>query len=50
VCSSYLYRAFFSPPHLTNSAGEATGAVYGVVNMLKSLMRQFNPSHIVVVG
>ncbi|WP_022942554.1 DNA polymerase I [Psychromonas hadalis] len=47
--SSYLYRAFFSPPHLTNSAGEATGAVYGVVNMLKSLMRQFNPSHIVVV-
>jgi DNA polymerase-1 len=47
--SSYLYRAFFSPPHLTNSAGEATGAVYGVVNMLKSLMRQFNPTHIVVV-
>lgn len=47
--SSYLYRAFFSPPHLTNSAGEATGAVYGVVNMLQSLLRQFNPSHIVVV-
>ncbi|AGH80293.1 multifunctional 5'-3' exonuclease/3'-5' polymerase/3'-5' exonuclease [Psychromonas sp. CNPT3] len=47
--SSYLYRAFFSPPHLTNSAGDATGAVYGVVNMLKSLMQQFSPSHIVVV-
>ncbi|MEH6453828.1 MAG: DNA polymerase I [Psychromonas sp.] len=47
--SSYLYRAFYSPPHLTNSAGEATGAVYGVINMLQSLLRQFNPSHIVVV-
>ncbi|MFT6987009.1 MAG: DNA polymerase-1 [Psychromonas sp.] len=47
--SSYLYRAFFSPPHLTNSAGEATGAVYGVVNMLQSLLKQFNPTHIVVV-
>ncbi|WP_094751471.1 DNA polymerase I [Psychromonas sp. CD1] len=47
--SSYLYRAFYSPPHLTNSAGDATGAVYGVVNMLKSLMQQFSPSHIVVI-
>lgn len=47
--SSYLYRAFYAPPHLTNSAGEPTGAVYGVVNMLKSLLKQFNPSHIVVV-
>ena len=47
--SSYLYRAFYAPPHLTNSAGEPTGAVYGVVNMLKSLLSQFNPSHIVVV-
>jgi len=47
--SSYLYRAFYAPPHLTNSAGEPTGAVYGVVNMLQSLLRQFDPSHIVVV-
>ncbi|MCE2571050.1 DNA polymerase I [Motilimonas eburnea] len=47
--SSYLYRAFFAPPHLTNSAGEPTGAVYGVVNMLRSLMNQFSPSHIAVV-
>ncbi|WP_369434134.1 DNA polymerase I [Psychromonas sp. MME1] len=47
--SSYLYRAFYAPPHLTNSAGEPTGAVYGVVNMLKSLLKQFSPSHIVVV-
>ena len=35
--SSYLYRAFFALPPLTNSSGEPTGAVYGVVNMLKCL-------------
>ena len=38
--SSYLFRAYHSPPHLTNSKGEATGAIYGVINMLKSLIRQ----------
>ena len=38
--SSYLFRAFFAPPHLTNSKGEATGAVYGVINMLRSLIKQ----------
>lgn len=47
--SSYLYRAFYAPPHLTNSAGEPTGAVYGVVNMLKSLLRQYQPSQMAVV-
>ncbi|MPW31368.1 DNA polymerase I [Agarivorans sp. B2Z047] len=47
--SSYLYRAYYAPPHLTNSKGEATGAVYGVVNMLRSLLKQFKPEHIVVV-
>ncbi|RKF22304.1 DNA polymerase I [Alginatibacterium sediminis] len=47
--SSYLYRAFYSPPHLTNSKGEATGAVYGVVNMLRSLIRQYSPKRMVVV-
>ncbi len=47
--SSYLFRAYHAPPHLTNSKGEATGAIYGVVNMLKSLIRQFDPSHMVVV-
>ena len=42
--SSYLYRAYYSPPHLTNSKGEATGAVYGVINMLRSLLNQYKPS------
>jgi len=47
--SSYLFRAFFAPPHLTNSKGEATGAVYGVINMLRSLVKQYKPSNMVVV-
>lgn len=47
--SSYLFRAYHSPPHLTNSRGEATGAIYGVVNMTKSLLRQYNPSQMAVV-
>ena len=47
--SSYLYRAFHAFPPLTNSAGEPTGAMYGVLNMLKSLISQIQPSHIAVV-
>ena len=47
--SSYLFRAYHSPPHLTNSKGEATGAIYGVVNMLKSLVRQYQPSQMAVI-
>ncbi|MCF2908718.1 DNA polymerase I [Pseudoalteromonas sp. DL2-H2.2] len=47
--SSYLFRAYHAPPHLTNSKGEATGAIYGVINMLKSLLKQYQPSHMVVV-
>lgn len=47
--SSYLYRAFHAFPPLTNSAGEPTGAMYGVLNMIKSLISQVQPSHIAVV-
>lgn len=47
--SSYLYRAFHAFPPLTNSAGEPTGAMYGVLNMLKSLISQVQPPHIAVV-
>lgn len=47
--SSYLYRAFHAFPPLTNREGEPTGAMYGVVNMLKSLISQVEPSHIAVV-
>ncbi|AKD38612.1 DNA polymerase I [Pasteurella multocida subsp. multocida OH4807] len=47
--SSYLYRAFHAFPPLTNSLNEPTGAMYGVLNMLKSLISQVQPSHIAVV-
>ena len=36
--SSYLYRAFHALPPLTNSAGEPTGALFGVVNMLRAIL------------
>ena len=38
--SSYLYRAFHALPPLTNSAGEPTGALFGVVNMLRATLNQ----------
>lgn len=47
--SSYLYRAYHAFPPLTNSAGEPTGAMYGVLNMLRSLLLQYRPSHVAVV-
>ncbi|MCC5859880.1 MAG: DNA polymerase I [Ectothiorhodospiraceae bacterium] len=47
--SSYLYRAFHALPPLTNSAGAPTGAIYGVANMLRRLLKDYDPSHIAVV-
>ncbi|MGP1939250.1 MAG: DNA polymerase I [Arsenophonus sp. ET-DL9-MAG3] len=47
--SSYLYRAYHAFPSLTNRAGEKTGAMYGVLNMLISLIMRYNPSYIVIV-
>jgi DNA polymerase-1 len=47
--SSYLYRAFHALPPLTNSHGEPTGAVYGVVNMLRRLLQDYRPEQIAVV-
>jgi FAD-dependent urate hydroxylase len=47
--SSYLYRAYHALPPLTNSTGQATGAVYGVVSMLRKLINDFHPPHIGVV-
>ena len=47
--SSYLYRAFHALPPLTNAAGEPTGAVLGVLNMLNKLVREEEPQHIAVV-
>jgi len=49
--SSYLYRAYHVPnlQRLTNAAGEPTGAVYGVINMLRSLIAEYRPEHMAVV-
>ena len=47
--SSYLYRAFHALPPLTNSRGEPTGAVYGVINMLRRLLDDYQPELAAVV-
>ena len=47
--SSYLYRAYHALPNLTNSHGEPTGALHGVLNMVNKLVREENASHIGVV-
>ena len=49
--SSYLYRAFHVPElqSLTTSSGQPTGAVFGVVNMIRKLLSKEQPSHIAVV-
>lgn len=47
--SSYLYRAFHALPSLSNSKGEPTGAVYGVTNMLRRLLTDYQPEYVAVV-
>lgn len=47
--SSYLYRAYHAMPPLTNSDGESTGTIYGVINMLRKLIRDYQPEHMAVV-
>jgi DNA polymerase-1 len=47
--SSYLFRAYHAMPQLTNAAGESTGAMYGVINMLKRLRNDYDTERTVVV-
>jgi DNA polymerase I len=47
--SSYLYRAFHALPPFSNSRGQPTNAVFGVVNMLQKFLRDTHPTHIAVV-
>ncbi len=47
--SSYLYRAFHALPPFSNSRGQPTNAVFGVVNMLQKFLRETHPTHIAVV-
>ena len=46
--SSYLYRAFHALPPLTNDAGEPTGALFGVVNMLRATLNE-KPDYVAFV-
>jgi DNA polymerase-1 len=47
--SSYLYRAYHALPKLSNSAGEPTGALHGVLTMINKLVREQPRGHIAVV-
>ena len=47
--SSYLFRAFHALPPLTNKAGEPTGAMLGVINMLRRLLDTYKPTDMAVV-
>jgi DNA polymerase-1 len=47
--SSYLYRAFHALPPLSNSRGEPTGAIHGVLNMLQRLRREYPTQQVAVV-
>ena len=47
--SSYLYRAFYALPPLQTAKGQPTGAVRGVISMLKSLLKEYQPEHMAVV-
>ncbi len=49
--SSYLYRAYHVPAlqNLSTAAGQPTGAIYGVINMLKKLLNDERPSHVAVI-
>ncbi|KEZ77734.1 DNA polymerase I [Salinisphaera hydrothermalis] len=47
--SSWLYRAFHVLPPLTNADGQPTGAIYGMTNMLRKFLREYESDRIVVV-
>ncbi|MGH8458871.1 MAG: 5'-3' exonuclease, partial [Nevskiales bacterium] len=47
--SSWLYRAFHALPPLTAPDGQPTGAVFGMGNMLRKLLREYSPEHIAIV-
>lgn len=49
--SSYLYRAYHIPQlqQLSNARGESTGAIYGVLNMLRKLRNDYSPEYMAVV-
>ncbi len=47
--SSYLFRAYHALPPLMNSKGQATGAIKGVISMIRKLISDYPKSHVAVV-
>ncbi|MCP4473896.1 MAG: DNA polymerase I [Gammaproteobacteria bacterium] len=47
--SSYLFRAYHALPPLNNRDDEPTGAIYGVINMVRSLLKEHQPDYIAMV-
>ncbi|MDP1603490.1 MAG: DNA polymerase I [Legionella sp.] len=47
--SSYFFRAFHALPPLTTSKGQPTGAIYGVINMVKRLIKDYQSEQIAVI-
>ena len=47
--SYYLFRAYHAMPAFTNSTGEPSGAIFGVVNMIHKLLNDYNPDYFAVV-
>ena len=47
--SSYLFRAYHAMPDFTNDDGMPTGAIYGVINMMRRLLDEYSPSRVAVV-
>ena len=47
--NSYLYRAFYATPHLSNSRGLPTNASYAFMNMIKKLLNDEKPDNLVVI-
>ena len=47
--SSYLFRAYHALPPLTSPQGEPTGAMYGIINMLRKLLKDYQPQKVAVI-
>jgi len=47
--SSYIYRAYYAIRHLSSPSGHPTNAIYGFIQMLLKLLKDYNPQHLAVV-
>lgn len=47
--SSYLFRAYHAMPEMSNSKREPTGTIYGVINMMRRLLKDYSPEYLAVV-